>query len=107
MVQIKDIICFNSNMVRLKVCEAITRLHSSRMFQFQYGSIKSLVGYGTQYQNNSFNSNMVRLKGTKTECLQNLKPSFNSNMVRLKVNIGVYNSVSDACFNSNMVRLKG
>ena len=75
--------CFNSNMVRLKEI-LFFQLTALLLFQFQYGTIKSRISV---------------LSGLSESC-------FNSNMVRLKVNLLQIERFSVLCFNSNMVRLK-
>ena len=56
-------LCFNSNMVRLKVEPIITELTEGEMFQFQYGTIKSWTNLKKVILSFvRFNSNMVRLK---------------------------------------------
>jgi len=53
---------FNSSMVRLKVeAETLDSL-VEYIFQFQYGAIKSQLGYKGYIQLANFNSSMVRLK---------------------------------------------
>jgi len=54
-------------------------------FQFQYGSIKSIIEIGCSLAGNDFNSNMVRLKDFISFIFLPFFHHFNSNMVRLKV----------------------
>jgi len=58
---------FNSNMVRLKVTSEAGTLWYIKTFQFQYGSIKSLLQVYTSMVGSYFNSNMVRLKANVNE----------------------------------------
>ena len=54
------------------------------LFQFHNGSIKSIPRSDEAYQDRSFNSTMVRLKGTGSVTSAGVQCSFNSTMVRLK-----------------------
>ena len=58
----------------------------SRQFQFQTGAIKSRIFHRWRYMHKlSFNSKLVRLKGTAfEEDLIDLQISFNSKLVRLE-----------------------
>ena len=49
-------------MVRLKVPEVVIEIRDAVIFQFHYGSIKGLQGYGERKAEFYFNSTMVRLK---------------------------------------------
>ena len=71
-------------MVRLKESQKQGR-KSVVLFQFQYGTIKSIMlELIVLHFNLSFNSNMVRLKEKRTTMPQSDITGFNSNMVRLK-----------------------
>ena len=72
-------------MVRLKVWQFIYRGFMEFLFQFHYGTIKSIMA-GKRYPNKQyFNSTMVRLKGGLFVLLPVRIAHFNSTMVRLKV----------------------
>ena len=99
------------------------------MFQFQYGSIKSLhtsgekkgylrfqFQYGSIKSHNiptdlqfltSFNSNMVRLKGFGGERTQPHSRAFQFQYGSIKSLELTESEDFETCFNSNMVRLKG
>ncbi len=77
------------------------------LFQFHYGSVKSLKPFPRKIAVRDFNSTMVRLKGITISWIAFMISYFNSTMVRLKVGrnhqkVGLYPD-----FNSTMVRLKG
>ena len=59
-----SVVCFNSNVVRLKVISAIVVVEC-KSFQFQCGAIKSSQLYRNLPSVNCFNSNVVRLKAEK------------------------------------------
>ena len=118
---------FNSKMVRLTPASQQPKIFDSAKFQFQNGTINSILKaclYGTgskfQFQNGTinsreqkayiggminFNSKMVRL--TLSQCLRKneIYTNFNSKMVRLTQNciLSVFHFLFD--FNSKMVRL--
>ncbi len=116
-------------MVRLKGLSYYKpRLRRSKLFQFQYGAIKSENDVLNIALLTSFNSNMVRLKDNALQICNIIENSFNSNMVRLKAaltdlfdNVKLlfqfqYGAIKSykkyhyrthhPRFNSNMVRLK-
>ncbi len=64
-------LCFNSNMVRLKVNNATVFAANIEKFQFQYGSIKrKRFGQESKFSL-GFNSNMVRLKDKSNIIMNN------------------------------------
>ena len=65
---IKDVIriCFNSKLVRLKGYRLTTREVHCQKFQFQTGSIKSVLNKKMKIGYHSFNSKLVRLKAELT-----------------------------------------
>ena len=99
------------------------------VFQFHYGTIKSLphprspnnssyfnstmvrlkarLEYLLPFANRYFNSTMVRLKATEPKQVLHPEYNFNSTMVRLKERMREYHPNYIAYFNSTMVRLKG
>ena len=118
---------FNSTMVRLKDPIAQHCIHST-LFQFHYGTIKSIRIIYERVQRIYFNSTMVRLKVRKTVLLNINFRNFNSTMVRLKDSslsilalrqafqfhygtikrrMCVTSRAVMVYFNSTMVRLKG
>ena len=81
------ILCFNSKLVRLKVC-GISPSAAQQKFQFQTGAIKRCRGGDSTGDDEiSFNSKLVRLKGLNLANYATGLPSFNSKLVRLKENI--------------------
>ena len=75
---------FNSTMVRLKAGMLASACQSKGLFQFHYGTIKSLFRMILHRVSNYFNSTMVRLKDRPNSKKCKLLANFNSTMVRLK-----------------------
>ena len=119
---------FNSNMVRLKVEYLPLTIRVIFAFQFQYGSIKSIMALSQAAATIAFQFQYGSIKrcGHRTRCdasaqfqfqygsIKSLHPPnphhivecFNSNMVRLKGQDLLDLCTHTRCFNSNMVRLK-
>ena len=92
-------------MVRLKVIMCVYHALPI-LFQFHYGTIKSLRLIVLLKCLLYFNSTMVRLKETSAQQALQTMRNFNSTMVRLKGrNTTIYSS-NKCYFNSTMVRLK-
>ena len=92
-------------MVRLKEFLRIF-LDFCFLFQFHYGTIKSIWALPLKGSGFRFNSTMVRLKEGKLTMEQVNTQSFNSTMVRLKVTDELDTDPLRCRFNSTMVRLK-
>ena len=104
----ESVLCgFNSKMVRLKVLDLYCGGGGASLFQFQNGSIKSLLTSKLAAFDRGFNSKMVRLKAPSPDSALYQVISFNSKMVRLKVEPVIAPDAFIVGFNSKMVRLKG
>ena len=98
--------CFNSNMVRLKAHYIYLQKIKVHEFQFQYGSIKSYTSVPVLNNSATFQFQYGSIKRLVVGLLRKWIPSFNSNMVRLKDGLGYEAMPRIGGFNSNMVRLK-
>ena len=92
-------------MVRLKVIYDLKEL-PFWLFQFQYGTIKSVPQLNDLRRKSSFNSNMVRLKEPLDIFYFAGKILFQFQYGTIKRSLRPLPLYPQMCFNSNMVRLK-
>ena len=98
---------FNSKLVRLKDFPRLGEMCGMAWFQFQTGSIKSLVCDAmTSVCFISFNSKLVRLKVSSIIFFHLIDSYFNSKLVRLKGKRSTARFTVWLSFNSKLVRLK-
>ena len=98
---------FNSMIVRLKVIDGVNVVVTFQEFQFYDSAIKRYLDSITFIRFRSFNSTIVRLKGSWFWSNSIDVMGFNSTIVRLKGIKSNSSIKSDTRFNSTIVRLKG